>query len=258
MILDLKGVHAGYGLAGVLHELTFGVGEGEIVVLLGRNGMGKTSTMRTVMGWPEPVVTAGSIRFGGTDLRGLASHRIAAAGIGYVPQGRIVFPSLNVEEHLTVVGAPARQPGATWTLRRVYELFPRLGERRNQRAATLSGGEQQMLVIGRALMTNPRLLLLDEPSEGLAPLIVRQVGETVAELRREGMSILVAEQDVRFAIGLADRVVVLERGTVVAEGTPEQIDADDEFKRRHLGVESTKGGRFATRSSHENPDIEIG
>ena len=245
-MLKLLDVDAGYGQAGVLHGLTFGVDDGEVVVLLGRNGMGKSSTMRSIMGWEEPQVTAGSIEFDGRELRGASPHQVAAAGIGYVPQGRLVFRSLDVEEHLQVAGRSARRPGAAWTIDRVYELFPRLAERRTQRAATLSGGEQQMLVIGRALMTNPRLLLLDEPSEGLAPLIVRQVGATVEELRREGMSILVAEQDVRFAIGLADRVLVLERGRVVAEGSPQEIDGDDELKRRHLGVEAAQHQTYPT------------
>lgn len=235
-MLALAAVEASYGDAQVLHRLTLDVADDEVVVLLGRNGMGKTSTIRAIMGLGAPQVTAGEIRFDDINLLALDSPNIAALGLGYVPQGRRVFGSLTVEENLLIAARAGPAGRGDWTLESIYELFPGLADRRRQRGANLSGGEQQMLAIGRALMTNPRLLLLDEPSEGLAPSIVRQVGEIIGQVRSQHMSVLIAEQDVRFAVGIADRVFVLERGRVVVTGPPERIEADEELQRQYLGV----------------------
>lgn len=233
-LLEVADLHAAYGEAQALHGLTFDVADGEVVVLLGRNGMGKTSTMRAIVGWPQPNVSAGTVHLDGELLTGIDSFRIAQAGIGYVPQGRRIFGSLTVEENLRVV-ARAGAGGSTWDIAAVFELFPRLLERRALTAGFLSGGEQQMLAVGRALVTNPRVLLLDEPSEGLAPAIVKDIGATVKRLRGD-MTVVIAEQDIRFALDLADRVFVLDRGAVAVSGTPQEIDSDAALKRRLLGV----------------------
>lgn len=234
-VLEVSGLYASYGDAAAIQGLDLDANEGEIVVLLGRNGMGKTSTMRAVMGLPEPRVTAGSIKVLGTEVVGRDSHMVARLGVGYVPQGRRVFASLSVEENLRIVARKAKNHRDHWTVEHIWELFPRLQERCALTAGHLSGGEQQMLAIGRALVTSPRLLLLDEPSEGLAPAIVRGISETVQALRGQ-MTVLIAEQDIRFALALADRIFVLDRGTVIASGPPELLDEDPDFKRRALGV----------------------
>jgi branched-chain amino acid transport system ATP-binding protein len=234
-VLRIDGLRARYGSAAALHGMSLEVSAGEVVALLGRNGMGKSSTMRSVMRLREPVVTAGTVRMGEADLLALPSHEVSRRGIGYVPQGRRVFGSLTVEENLLTT-ARASNSSDAWSLDRVYEAFPRLADRQNQRAAGLSGGEQQMLAIGRALMTNPVIVLLDEPSEGLAPNIVAQVAETITALRAAGTGVLVAEQDIRFAVGVADRVYVVENGRTVAEGRAGDIDDDVELKERYLGL----------------------
>jgi branched-chain amino acid transport system ATP-binding protein len=234
-VLRIDGLRARYGSAAALHGMSLEVSAGEVVALLGRNGMGKSSTMRSVMRLREPVVTAGTVRMGEADLLALPSHEVSRRGIGYVPQGRRVFGSLTVEENLLTT-ARASNSSDAWSLDRVYEAFPRLADRQNQRAAGLSGGEQQMLAIGRALMTNPVIVLLDEPSEGLAPNIVAQVAETITALRAAGNGVLVAEQDIRFAVGVADRVYVVENGRTVAEGRAGDIDDDVELKERYLGL----------------------
>lgn len=235
-MLEVKGLRASYGSASILNGVSLNVGDAEVVVVLGRNGMGKTSTLRSVMRLAQPTVTSGAIRMGDVDLLNVARHEVARHGLGYAPQGRRVFGSLTVEENLTTTARQARGNAKEWTLERVYETFPRLGDRSMQRAGSLSGGEQQMLAIGRALLTNPSLVILDEPSEGLAPNILAQVSQTIHALKGEGMAVLVAEQDVRFAIGLADRVFVLENGRTVAAGLPEEIDDDAALKQRYLGV----------------------
>ncbi|OLT00119.1 hypothetical protein BJF90_07480 [Pseudonocardia sp. CNS-004] len=233
--LTVTGLSAGYQGHPVVEGLELTVAPGEAVALAGRNGMGKTTTLRALMGLGQPRVTAGSVRFGNTELRGLAPHRIARAGIGYVPQGRRIFPSLTVAEHLAVVARPAAANGADpWTAERVHDLFPRLAERSGHRAGTLSGGEQQMLAIARALMTNPRLVLLDEPSEGLAPRVVRQVGDIIRTLHAGGVGVLLAEQDLSMVRRVADRVYFIDRGSVAAETSTD--DLPDELLDRYLGA----------------------
>src|SRR5436305_5649401 len=212
-LLEVEGLNAYYGPAHVLQGLDFTVGD-EPVSIIGRNGMGKTTLCHTIMGIHSSVAQ-GSVRFGGLELLGKAPYKIARAGIALVPQGRRLFGSLTVNEHLRVV--PKR--GGQWTAERIYELFPRLAERRRNDATQLSGGEQQMLAIGRALLLNPTLLIMDEPSEGLAPRIVREIGRIVAELKRERLSILLVEQNLPFALALANRVYVMNKGQIVFEGT---------------------------------------
>lgn len=231
-MLELEGIDAGYASAAVLHGVDLSVGANEVVAILGRNGMGKTSLIRTICGLRPPRRTAGSIRFGGSDIAGLEPYRIARAGIGLVPQGRRVFASLSVDENLRI----AARPGS-WDVPAVQELFPRLRERAGQRAGTLSGGEQQMLAIGRALMTNPRLLVMDEPSEGLAPVVVQDVAARIQVLRERGLSVLLAEQNVDLALGVADRVVVLGDGGVVTwTGLPATLQADEVLIAQLVGL----------------------
>lgn len=235
-MLKVTGLEARYGSAAVLHGLSLDVSPAEVVAILGRNGMGKTSTMRAVMRLSQPMVTGGQITFGDQNLLACSSHHVARLGLGYVPQGRRVFGSLTVEENLVTTARSSDSGAPKWTVDRVYSTFSRLADRRNQRAGGLSGGEQQMLAIGRALMTNPSIVILDEPSEGLAPNIVAQVGETIRALRGEGMGVLVAEQDIRFAVGMADRIYLIENGRTVAEGTPSEINDNSELKERYLGL----------------------
>jgi branched-chain amino acid transport system ATP-binding protein len=232
MILEVSDLHTYYGESHVLQGVSLRVDPGAVVALLGRNGAGKTTTVRSIIGFTP--ARRGTVRFDGRRIDGLPAHRIARSGIGLVPQGRRVFPTLTVRENL-LLAARGAGPGG-WTLERAYAEFPRLAERERQVAATLSGGEQQMLAIGRALLTNARLLLMDEPSEGLAPLIVREVGRIVEGLRRAAMSILLVEQNLGLALRLADRVYVLSKGRVVYEGTPEALRADEGVKRAYLGV----------------------
>jgi len=235
-MLTVDGIHSYYGTAHVLQGASLEVGPAEVVGLLGRNGMGKTTLVRSVCGMTPPDLRAGTITYRGEDITGLASNVIAKRGIGIVPQGRHVFGSLSVEENLTVVARPGPAAGG-WDLAAVYELFPRLEERCNSRGHNLSGGEQQMLAIARALMTNPQLLVMDEPSEGLAPVILGLLRERLTELKSTGLSILLVEQNLGLALSLCDRLSVLgEGGVVVWEGTPAELDADDRLKATHLGV----------------------
>jgi branched-chain amino acid transport system ATP-binding protein len=238
MILDVRDVHTYYGQSHVLQGVSLQVPEARVVALLGRNGVGKTTLMRSIIGFTPP--RRGSIQYRGREIARLPSHRIARLGIGLVPQGRRVFPSLDVGEHLTVNARvpvdAATKRGAAWTLERVLGLFPRLRERMRNRGNALSGGEQQMLATGRALVTNPDLLLMDEPTEGLAPLIVRELGHIITDLRAEGISILLVEQNLGFALDLADLVYVLSKGTIVHACTPAELMANDEIKARYLGV----------------------
>lgn len=242
MNLTVTGLSAGYQGHPVVEGLDLTVGTGEAVALAGRNGMGKTTTLRAVMGLAEPAVSAGSVRFGDVELTGRAPHTIARAGIGYVPQGRRIFRSLSVAEHLTVVARPAPDGYEPWTMGRVNELFPRLAERAHQHAGTLSGGEQQMLAIARALMTNPRLVLLDEPSEGLAPQIVAQVGDIIRTLHNGGVGVLLAEQDLSMVRRVADRVYFLDRGTVAAQVTAAELSTRSDLLERYLGVGAGRTG----------------
>jgi branched-chain amino acid transport system ATP-binding protein len=231
--LVLEGVHAHYGASHVLHGIDLTLRRGCLLALLGRNGAGKSTTMLTISGLLKP--TAGRIALGGKPIATQAPEAIARSGLRLCPQGRRVFTSLSVQENLDV--ALQRRPGPKpWTSERVYELFPLLKPRVRQRAGTLSGGEQQMLAIGRALMGNPEVLLLDEPSEGLAPLIVHEVAEGIARLKDEGLSIILVEQNFALAMRLADEVVVLNTGAVAMRGTAAQVNADPESATRHLGV----------------------
>jgi branched-chain amino acid transport system ATP-binding protein len=229
-VLELTDVHTYYGESHVLQGLSLEVAAGRVVAILGRNGAGKTTLVRTTIGFTPP--RRGTVRFKGDDITRWPSYRAVERGMALVPQGRRVFPSLTVIENLEV----ARRDGRRWTLARVLELFPRLRERGPNRANKLSGGEQQMLAIGRALMTNPDLLLMDEPTEGLAPLIVREVGRVIAELKREGLSILLVEQNLPLALSVADTVHVLSRGQIVHSSTPDALVANEDVKSRYLGV----------------------
>ncbi|HEY7520396.1 MAG TPA: ABC transporter ATP-binding protein [Methylomirabilota bacterium] len=229
-MLELSDVHTYYGESHILQGVSLDVGAGQVVAILGRNGAGKTTLVRTTIGFTP--ARRGTVRFKGDDITRWPSYRAVERGMALVPQGRRVFPSLSVTENLEV----ARRDGGSWTLVRVLDLFPRLRERGPNRANKLSGGEQQMLAIGRALMTNPDLLLMDEPTEGLAPLIVREVGRVIAELKREGLSILLVEQNLPLALSVADTVHVLSRGQIVHSGTPAALMANEDVKSRYLGV----------------------
>ncbi len=233
-MLVVEGVDAGYDSSQVLFALGFEVGERQVASLIGRNGMGKSTTVRVLMGLLP--LRAGRIRFAGRDLAGLAPNRIARLGLGLVPEGRRVFGSLSVEENLLATARPAPASAPGWTLARVCELFPRLGDRRTQWARTLSGGEQQMLAIGRALMTNPRLLILDEATEGLAPLVRREIWQCLQLLKHEGQTILVIDKNLTEMASLVDRHHIMEKGRVVWQGTPAELEARPDITDRYLGV----------------------
>jgi len=234
-MLELVDVEAGYASARVLNGVSLTVGEGEVVALLGRNGMGKTTLLRTVCGLRPPARTAGTVRFRGTDIGALAAHDVARAGISIVPQGRRVFASLTVEENLRI--AQRTRGRDEWDIGTVNELFPRLRERAKQRAGTLSGGEQQMLAIGRALMANPDLIIMDEPSEGLSPAVVGQVGERIRDVRGRGHGVLLAEQNVDLALSVADRVAVIGDGGVLSwAGEPEALRSNEPLIAQLVGL----------------------
>jgi branched-chain amino acid transport system ATP-binding protein len=228
-MLQVAGVHTYYGESHVLHGVSLEVRAGEAVALLGRNGVGKTTLIRSIVGFTPP--RAGTIALHGREIQHLAPYRVARAGLALVPQGRRIFAPLSVMENLAI-GARA----GAWTAAKIQELFPRLRERRAQSGGTLSGGEQQMLAIGRALMTNPRLLLLDEPSEGLAPLIIRDIGRVLRRLKEAGLAILLVEQNVPLALRVADRVYVMSKGQIVYHGASSALAADEDVKRRFLGI----------------------
>jgi branched-chain amino acid transport system ATP-binding protein len=232
-MLQVAGLQAGYGAAQVLFDISFSIGAGEVVTMLGRNGMGKTTTVKTIMGLLPP--RGGTIRFDGAAVAGLQPYRVAKAGIGLVPEGRQIFPTLTVEENL-VATAANRSGRARWTLAGVYDLFPRLRERRGNLGSQLSGGEQQMLAIGRALMTNPRLVILDEATEGLAPLIRTEIWTCLKRLKSEGQSILVIDKNVDALAAFADRHVIVEKGRSVWTGTSAELAADPGLKDRFLHV----------------------
>ena len=228
-MLEVNAIHTYYGESHVLHGVSLQVAPGEVVALLGRNGAGKTTAIRSIVGFTPP--RAGRVLFEGQAIERWPAYRIARRGLALVPQGRRIFAPLSVRENL-LLGAHSEG----WTLDRVFALFPRLRERQGQLGGTLSGGEQQMLAIGRALLTNGRLLLLDEPSEGLAPLIVREIGSILIALKAERLSLLLVEQNYHLALRVADRVYVMNKGQIVYEGTPAGLEADEEVKRRYLGV----------------------
>lgn len=229
-MLVVDGIHTYYGESHILQGVSLQVNAGELVALLGRNGAGKTTTMSSIIGFLRP--RSGKVSVLGRDVTGQPAYAIAGAGVGLVPQGRRIFAPLSVRENLVF----AEKTGGPWTLERVYELFPVLRERRNVRGTALSGGEQQMLAIARALLMNPSVLLMDEPSEGLAPLIVREIGRIIGELKQAGMAILLAEQNLAMALSVADRCYVLNKGQVVAEESAQTLRGDEELKHRFLGV----------------------
>jgi len=220
--LQAEGLNTFYGKSHILHDVGLAAEEGRITALLGRNGAGKTTTLRSLVGLTPP--RSGRVRVLGKDVTGWSPFKIAQLGVGYVPEGRRIFPNLTVEENLQV---PFERPGP-WTISRIYSLFPRLRERMSNRGRQLSGGEQEMLSIARALLLNPRVLLLDEPSQGLAPLIVREVFRVIAQMRGEGISVLLVEQNVRVALEIADDAYVLENGQIVYSGTATELGAEEE------------------------------
>jgi branched-chain amino acid transport system ATP-binding protein len=232
-MLEVRNVWARYATGTVLRDVSVTVAEGEVLALLGRNGMGKTTLLRVIAGLRPPVLARGSVRLAGEEVSALPSHQVARRGMSLVPQGRRVFGSLTVEENLAIVD----RPGRGWDLARVYELFPRLVERRHQVSATLSGGEQQMLAIGRSLMTNPRLLLMDEPSEGLAPAVVDVILDRLRQIKSHGQAVLLAEQNVDLALEVADQVCVLgEAGTIAWTGPPATLRDDPAILRELVGL----------------------
>ena len=232
LLLEIESLDAYYGTAQALEQVAFSMGT-EAVAVIGRNGMGKTTLCNSIMGI-EPPSAKGSIRFRGTELLGRPSYKIAGVGIAYVPQGRRLFQSLTTDEHLKMIRTPRQ---GRWNSAAVYELFPRLAERKKVSATQLSGGEQQMLAIGRALLSNPRLLIMDEPSEGLAPAIIETLIETFQGLARDGLAILVVEQNLAVATAMAERQLVMVAGRIFAETTAAELVADPELQRRYLGVE---------------------
>ena len=231
-MLNVAGLEAGYGQSRVLFGISFEAKAGEVVSLIGRNGMGKTTTVRAIMGLLKP--KGGSLSFEGRDIAGKPPNVIARLGLGLVPEGRRIFPSLTVEENLLATARPASQGG--WSLNRINALFPRLGERRRQSAKTLSGGEQQMLAIGRALLTNPRILILDEATEGLAPIIRGEIWSCLRQLKASGQTILVIDKNLSEMASVVDRHNIVEKGRVVWSGTPAELAGDPGLAHRYLGV----------------------
>ena len=229
-MIELKNINTFYGLGHILHDLSLSVAEGEVVALLGRNGAGKTTTLRSISGLTPP--RAGEIRYKGRDIAGLPAHQVSRLGIALVPETRDIFSFLTAKENLSI----ATRKGSRWQIDNVLERFPRLKERLDHKGRQLSGGEQQMLAIARALLTGPELLLLDEPSQGLAPLVVNAVMSTIQELKKERVSMLLVEQNAELALQLADRVYVIDHGTVVFEGTPDALRADRQVTMTYLGV----------------------
>jgi branched-chain amino acid transport system ATP-binding protein len=235
--LSLTNVHAFYGDSHILHGVSFSLQAGGVLALLGRNGAGKTTCISAIIGFLTP--RGGEIRLFGESIEGLSPERISHLGVGLVPQGRRIFPSLSVRENLIVAQQRESTSENAWNVERIYALFPRLRERHAQYAGTLSGGEQQMLAIGRALMGNPRVLLLDEPSEGLAPLIVAEVGRTIKRLKEEGQSIVLVEQNIQLALGVADQAVILNTGRCVFAGAAGEILNNEQLIAQNLGVVHT-------------------
>jgi branched-chain amino acid transport system ATP-binding protein len=233
-VLQVEGLKAGYGPAEVLFNVTLTLNRGEVAALMGRNGAGKSTTMKTVMGMLP--ARGGRVRFEGTDITGLAPFRIARLGLGYVPEDRRIFTDLTVFENLEV-GRKAARPGREpWTPERLFAVFPNLAEMRGRRASAMSGGEQQMLTIARTLMGNPEAVLLDEPSEGLAPVIVEQMAEAVLKMKEQGIAVLLSEQNLDFAAAVADRAYVIERGEIRYEGSMEALEADEAVREAYLTV----------------------
>ena len=229
-MLEVEDIHTYYGDSHILQGVSLHVEPGELVCLVGRNGAGKTTTIRSIIGFNKP--RTGRVVFQGKELTGQPPFRIAQRGIGLVPQGRRIFPDLSVRENLLF----AHKKGGSWDLNKVYEVFPRLKERQNNRGDQLSGGEQQMLAIARALLMNPSLILMDEPSEGLAPLIVREIGRIINEVKTEGLSVLLVEQNLALGLSVADRCYVLNKGQIVYESGPDELRQNEQVKHQYLGV----------------------
>jgi branched-chain amino acid transport system ATP-binding protein len=234
VLLAVEDLHAHYGKSHILHGVHLKIDAGEIVCLLGRNGVGKSTTLKSIMGLVAP--SRGSVAFKGAGIAGLPPHRIARLGLGYVPEERRIFPTITVRENLSMGMKAGATPNGGWTLERVYEFFPRLKERERQRAGTLSGGEQQMLTIGRTLMGNPELLLVDEPTEGLAPMIVEQVERILSEIHRGGTPVLLVEQSMETAMALAHRVYVMSKGQIVFSGSARDLEGNDAVRKQYLEV----------------------
>jgi branched-chain amino acid transport system ATP-binding protein len=238
-MLEIRDLHSYYGNAHVLQGVDLTVPEGTLVALMGRNGMGKTTLIRSIMGMTPPSIRRGDILYRGETIAGMPSHKVATKGLGLCPQGRRVFSSLNVVENLKLGVRKAdedRSAEKNWDLERVYQMFPRLGERQKHRGSQLSGGERQMLAIARALMTNPDLLLMDEPSEGLAPILVEQLGDDLLKVKESGLSVFLVEQNLGLALEVADDMYIIDRGQVVFHGTPEELGADLKLQETYLGV----------------------
>lgn len=231
-LLDVEDIHTYYEHSHVLQGVSLQAQAGTVTALLGRNGVGKTTLIRSVIGFTPP--RTGTIRFSGEPIEKLPSHAIARRGVGLVPQGRRIFPSLTVKENLLIGGVPARS--GRWSLEAIYAMFPRLRERSMNYGGQLSGGEQQMVAIGRALMSNPVLLLMDEPSEGLAPLIVRELSETMQRLKETGLAIVLVEQNLPLALSVADTAYIISKGRVVFHGDPQEIRQNDDVRTRYLGI----------------------
>lgn len=236
-LLVLSDVHTYYGDSHVLHGVSLELRRREVIALLGRNGVGKTTTIQTILGLPAP--RRGEIRFRGELISGSPTYAVVQAGIGWVPQGHRIFPTLSVQENLELAAAKAR-PGR-WSLADMYELFPRLHTRRDARGDALSGGEQQMLAIARALVQNPELLLMDEPSEGLSPRLVEEVGDIIRRLHAEDVAILLVEQNLHFALGIAERILIMNKGAILFSGRPSDVARDDQLCRQYLGVGVVRG-----------------
>jgi branched-chain amino acid transport system ATP-binding protein len=235
MILEVEAINTYYETSHILFDVSLSVNRGEIVCLLGRNGAGKTTTMRSIMGLTPP--KNGKVRFNGEELQGRPPDYIARKGMGYVPDNRLIFPDLTVYENLQIgIKIPKNFRGVPWTFDRIYELFPVLSERKHQLGGTLSGGEQQMLTVGRTLMGNPELILLDEPVEGLAPLVVKDLGQQILKIKEMGQTILFSEQNVKFATLTSDRAYVIDKGKIQYHGSIEELSADDEIKKKYLMI----------------------
>ncbi len=233
-MLEIKGINSFYGKAHVLNDLSFGVERGQVVALLGRNGAGKTTTMKSVMQLVVP--QAGSVTYQGTDITRMPPHKVAKMGLGYVPEERRIFTDLTVMENLEVGRQPAREGTVTWSEEMLFDMFPNLAERKTNRGKEMSGGEQQMLTIARTLMGNPSLILLDEPSEGIAPVIVEEMVRVILQLKKDGLTVLLSEQNLHFAQAVADRVVIIESGTAKYEGTLADLEAHPEIRDTYLSV----------------------
>ena len=233
-LLELDGVNTFYGRSHILFDVSLAVAKGEVVALIGRNGAGKSTTFRSIIGLTP--TQSGDVRFKGEKVNGLRAFRICRRGIGFVPEDRRCFPDLTVRENLEVAARREKETETPWTVERVYALFPRLRERERNLGSQLSGGEQQMLTIARTLMTNPDLLLLDEPSEGLAPLVVAMLAEMILQIRKEGVTVLLAEQNLHFCAKVSDRGYVIDKGALKYEGTMKALLADDEVKEKYLAV----------------------